>query len=62
MFEPRRENLSSVFASNKGAVQPAYLGSLIRAAVIRCLESIISKLSTGEIYFFYLVFVERRQV
>ena len=36
------ENLSSVFANNKGADQPARPLSLIRAFVIRCLESIIS--------------------
>ena len=44
-----RENLSSVFANNKGADQPAHPRRLISAFVIRCLESISCKLDTGEI-------------
>ena len=45
------------FANNKGPDQPAHLGSLIRAFVIRFLESIICKLATGEISIFQLVSV-----
>ena len=37
-----RANLSSGFANNKGADQPAHLHSLISAFVICILESIIS--------------------
>ena len=44
-----RENLSSGFANNKGADQPAHLRSLISAFVIHLLESIISKLVTSKI-------------
>ena len=44
-------------ANNKGADQPAHPRSLISALVIRFLESIISKLATGEISIFYLVSV-----
>ena len=47
-----RENLSSGDANNTGADQPAHPRSLISAYVIRVLESIICKLSTGEISFF----------
>ena len=36
------------FANNKGADQPAHPRRLISAFVIRCLESIISKLAIGE--------------
>ena len=36
-----RENLSWGFANNKGADQPAHLGSLISTFVIRLLESTI---------------------
>ena len=36
-----RENLSSVFANNKGADQPAHSQSLISAFVIRLLESFV---------------------
>ena len=37
-----QENLSSQLVNNKGADQPVYLRSLIRAFVIGLLESIIS--------------------
>ena len=47
-----RENLSSVFANNKGADQPAHPRSLISAFVIRLLEKIISKLATTEFLIF----------
>ena len=43
--------------NNKGADQPAHPRSLISAFVIRLLESIISRLATNEISFFYLVSV-----
>ena len=46
------ENLSSGFANNKDADQPAHLRSLIRAFVFRILESIISKLATSKISIF----------
>ena len=51
------ENLSSVFANNKGADQPAYPRSLISAFIIRLLESIISHLAISEFSNFYLVSV-----
>ena len=38
--------------TNKGTDQPAHPPRLIRAFVIRLLESIISKLATGEISIF----------
>ena len=41
------------FASNKGADQPAHARSLISAVVIRLMKSIISKLATSEISFFF---------
>ena len=44
-----RENLSSGFANNKGADQPAHTRRLISAFVIRLLVSIISKLASSEI-------------
>ena len=44
-------------ANNKGADQPAHPRSLISAFVICLLESIILKLATHEISFFYLVSV-----
>ena len=43
------------FANNTVADQPAHLRSLISAFVIHFLESIISKLATGEISIFSLV-------
>ena len=52
-----RENLSSGLTNNTGADQPAHPRRLISAFVIRFLESIISKLATGEISIFYLVSV-----
>ena len=47
-----RENLSSVFANNKSADQPAHLHRLISTFVVHFLESMISKLASGEIKFF----------
>ena len=46
-----KKNLSLVFA-NKGADQPAHPRRLISTFVIHFLESIISKLATGEIEIF----------
>ena len=51
------ENLSSGFANNKGADQPAHPHSLISAYVNCLMESIISRLDTGGISIFYIVFV-----
>ena len=45
------------FLNNTGADKPAHLHSLISAFVIHVLESTISKLTTSEISFFYLVSV-----
>ena len=45
------------FANNKGADQPAHPRSLISANIIRYLESIISRLTIGEISVFWLVSV-----
>ena len=45
----RKFNLSSGFASNKGADQPEGSRSLISAFVIRFFESIITKVATSEI-------------
>ena len=45
------ENLSSGFANNKGAEQPAHPHSLISTFSIRLLESIISKLATSKVVF-----------
>ena len=42
-----QENLSSVFANNKKADQPAHLHRLICAFVVHFLESIIPKPATG---------------
>ena len=44
-----RENCLRGFANNTGADQPAHPRSLISAFVIRFVEIIICKLSTGEI-------------
>ena len=55
IFDPI--NLSSRFANNKGADQPAHPCSLISAFVICLLESIISKLATCEISHFQVVSV-----
>ena len=57
MWAQTRENLSSGFANNKGADQPAHRPRLISSLVIRVLESFICKLSTGEISIFQLVSV-----
>ena len=47
---PRREkNLSSGFANNKDADQPAHLCRLISAFVNRLLESVISKFARSQI-------------
>ena len=47
-----RESLFSEFVKNKDADKPAWMSSLISALVIHILESIISKLATGEISIF----------
>ena len=47
-----RENLSSGFANDTGADQPAHPRSLISAFVIHVLKSTIPKLATSEISFF----------
>ena len=47
-----RGNLSSGFANNKGADQPAHPRSLISTFAIRLLENIISRIATGEISIF----------
>ena len=49
--------LSLGFANNKGADQPAHLGSLISALVALLLESILSNLATSSISLFWLVSV-----
>ena len=55
---PKREKTClRGFANNTGADQPAHPRSLISAFVIRILESIISRLATGEISTFELVSV-----
>ena len=48
----KREKVSSGFANNTGADQPAHPRRLISAFVILVLESIISKLATSEISIF----------
>ena len=52
-----RENLSSGFANNKDADQPAHPHSLISDFFIHLLERTIYRLATSEISIFYLVFV-----
>ena len=47
-----KRGLSSGFANNKGADQPAHPRRLISAFVIRYSESIISKLATSKIPIF----------
>ena len=47
-----RENLSSVFAYNKGGDKPVHLRRLISAFVIHLLKSIISKIATSEFSIF----------
>ena len=47
-----QENLSSGFATNKGADQPAHPCRLISVFVIRFLKSIISKLASRKISIF----------
>ena len=49
---PTRENLSSEFANNTGADQPAHPRRLISAFVIRFLERTIFNLATGKISIF----------
>ena len=51
------ENLSSGFANNTGADQPAHPRRLISAFVIRLSRSIMSRIATSEISIFYLVSV-----
>ena len=46
-----------MFVNNKCTDQPAHPRRLISALVIRLLESILSKLTMGEILFFWLVIV-----
>ena len=53
----RKKTCLREVANNTGADQPAHPHSLISAFVIRFLESIISRLATGEIPTFQLVFV-----
>ena len=55
-----RENLSLGFANNKGADQPAHMCRLISTFFIPFLESIISKLATGEISSLLLVSVAEK--
>ena len=58
IYGPRREKTCLWgFTNNTGADQPAHPHSLISAFVIRLLESIISRLATGEISTFKLVSV-----
>ena len=53
IYGPRREKTClQGFANNTGADQPVRPHSLISAFVIRYLESIICKLTTGEILIF----------
>ena len=54
-----RENLSSVFANNKGEDQPAHPHSLISAFDIRLLESKVSELATSEFSIFQLISVAK---
>ena len=50
VFEPGHEKTCLMsYANNKGADQPAHPRSLINAFVVRCLDSIISLDSIGEI-------------
>ena len=44
LSDAKEKNMSSGFANNKGAYQPAHSRRLISAFVIRFWESIISKL------------------
>ena len=57
-----QENLSSGFANNKGADQPAHPNSLISTFIICLLESIISKLATSKISIFELFAVVEQAV
>ena len=42
LYEPGHEKMClMLYANNKGADQPAHLRSLIRAFIVRCLDSII---------------------
>ena len=43
------ENLSIPYANNEGADQPAHPRSLISTFIVRCLDSIISLVSTSDI-------------
>ena len=52
-YGPQREKTGLVgFENNKGADQPAHQSILLSVFVISILESIISKLATGEIQLF----------
>ena len=56
--EPGHEKMCLMsYANNKGADQPAHLGSLISTFVVRCLDSIISLDSIAKISRFYLASV-----
>ena len=52
-----RETLSLGCVNNKGTDQFAHMNNLISSFVISLLEKMISRLATGEILIFYLVFV-----
>ena len=55
-----QENLSSRFSDNNGTDQPALPRRLLSAFVIRFVEIIISKLTTGEISMPKLVSVDEK--
>ena len=50
------ETLFMPYANNKGADQPAHPRSLIRAFVVRCLDSIMPLVSISEISSLYLAY------
>ena len=52
-----REKLFMSYANNKSADQPVHLCSLISTFVVRCLDSIMSLVSTSEILSLYLASV-----
>ena len=52
-----KEKMYSGFVNTKGANKPAPPLSLIRAFIIRLLESIVSQLAVSDNYIFLLVFV-----
>ena len=51
------ENLFMPYANNKGADQPAQMGSLISAFVVHCLDSIIFLVSISKTWSLYLASV-----